>query len=136
MPAPAAGSAIDTKTRELCDAIVKEPWFATVQSRIDSFMQDEKARAQYLDVNEKGRFLQEKQTRGLPITGEELAEFEKRRDELFSNPLARGFVEAQEEVQEMQHGVTRYVAMTFELGRLPSPEDLHSCSSGSCGCSH
>jgi hypothetical protein len=33
--------------------------------------------------------------------------------------------------------VNRYVTRTFELGRLPAPEDFESCACDSgCGCSH
>jgi cell fate (sporulation/competence/biofilm development) regulator YlbF (YheA/YmcA/DUF963 family) len=138
MSVPLIAGAIQQKTRELCETILNEPWFATVQRRIESFMQDERARAQYLEVSDKGRALEEKQSRGLPITGDEIAQFEKLRDDLFGNPVAQGFLEAQEEVHEIQETVVKHVAMTFELGRIPAAEELsgHAGHAGGCGCGH
>ena len=55
----------------------------------------------------------------------------------FNNPVARDFVGAQQSIHKMQETVTQYVAKTYELGRIPTPEDFDSGSCGpSCGCGH
>jgi cell fate (sporulation/competence/biofilm development) regulator YlbF (YheA/YmcA/DUF963 family) len=125
------------KTLELCEAIVQQPQFQTIRQRVDSFMADPKAQQQYQSLTEKGRSLHERQHQGLPLDGRDIAAFESERDKLLGNPVAKAFIDAQEEMHEMQEGVHKFIHKTFELGRLPSEEDLQegSCGSG-CGCHH
>jgi cell fate (sporulation/competence/biofilm development) regulator YlbF (YheA/YmcA/DUF963 family) len=128
-------SAITQKTRELCQAILDEPNVQSLRGRIDAFMADDQARGQYDGLVAKGQALQQKQQMSLPLSGEEITEFEKSREMLLANPVARGFIDAQEELQKVQESVQQYVSKTFELGRVPSADDLGggSCGSG-CGC--
>ena len=123
------------KTRELCEAIVANPEFQANQQRIEAFMADEIARAQYEAVVNRGQALQEKQQRSLPLDGAEVAEFEKQREALINNPVAKSFMEAQEQVHELQSSIQKQVNKTLELGRVPAAEDLEegSCGQG-CGC--
>jgi cell fate (sporulation/competence/biofilm development) regulator YlbF (YheA/YmcA/DUF963 family) len=128
---------VQQKTRELCEAMLAEPAVAAIRERIDKFMADDKSRAQYEAVMAKGQALHEKQHRSLPLSGEEITDFESQRDALMGNPVARGFLEAQEELTKLQESIQTQVAKTLELGRLPQPEDLDSGSCGhGCGCHH
>lgn len=129
--------AVRQKTLELCETIVQQPQFQDIRRRVESFMADAGARQQYQSLSEKGQSLHERQHQGLPLDGNEIAAFDTERDTLLSNPVAKGFIDAQEELHELQHGVQRYVTKTFELGRVPSEEDLQegSCGQG-CGCHH
>jgi cell fate (sporulation/competence/biofilm development) regulator YlbF (YheA/YmcA/DUF963 family) len=131
-------TAIARKTRELCQAILDEPSIRSVRERIDSFMADEKARAQYDGLVAKGQALQQKQQSSVPLTGEEISDFEQDRDSLLKNPVARGFLDAQQELQEVRESIHKYVNKTLELGRLPAEEELSEscCNEGGCGCSH
>lgn len=98
-------------------------------------MTNDEAKTQYQLLSEKGEFLQHKQQQGLTLSNEEIADFEQSREALFNNPVARGFLDAQQEMHKMQESLGQYVAKTFELGRVPSPDDLQSGSCGSgCGC--
>jgi cell fate (sporulation/competence/biofilm development) regulator YlbF (YheA/YmcA/DUF963 family) len=128
---------ITRKTRELCQAILDEPSLQAHRQRIDSFMANEQTRAQYDSLIAKGQALQQKQQQAMPLTGEEISDFEQHRDSLLTNPVARGFLDAQQELQQVQQSIQRYVGKTFELGRLPSEEELSEggCSHGGCGCS-
>jgi len=135
MTTATADSIIVQKTRELCQTIVEQPEFQSIRQRIDTFMADDVAKVQYQTVVEKGEMLQHKQQMGLPMSAEEITEFEKNRDALVNNPIARDFLDAQQAMQKVQESVGQYVAKTFELGRPPSEEDFHGCGSG-CGCSH
>jgi cell fate (sporulation/competence/biofilm development) regulator YlbF (YheA/YmcA/DUF963 family) len=129
---------IEDKTRELCETIVKQPEMASIRKRIDTFMGDNGARGQYETVMSKGNALHEKQHNGQPLDGVEIADFEKHRDNLLKNPVARDFLDAQEELQELQGFIQKQVAKTLELGRLPTEDDLlggGSCGHG-CGCHH
>ena len=109
----------------------------TIRRRIDAFMGDEKTRAQYDGLMSKGQALQEKQQMSLPLSGEEIDGFERDREALLNNQVARGFLDAQEELHQVQESVQKYVAKTLELGRLPAEEDMSegSCGHG-CGCHH
>ncbi|MDB6035592.1 MAG: hypothetical protein JWM16_5930 [Verrucomicrobiales bacterium] len=123
------------KTRELCETIVQQPEFQEIRGRIDAFMANEEAKSQYQRVIEKGESLQQKQQMGLPLSNDEITEFEGHRETLVNNPVAKGFLDAQNQMQKVQESVGQYVAKTFELGRIPSAEDFDSGSCGSgCGC--
>ncbi len=128
---------IEEKTRELCQTIVDQPEMASIRRRIDSFLADAAARGQYETVMSKGNALHEKQHNGQTLDGVEIADFEKHRDELLKNPAARGFLDAQEELHQLQHSIQKQVTKTFELGRVPTEADLEegSCGHG-CGCHH
>ena len=123
------------KTRELCQSIVDQPDYRQIRERLDAFMSDDAAKSQYQLVMEKGDALQQKQQFGMPMDNNEIAEFEKNREALLGNPVARDFLEAQQQMHKIQESVMQHVSKTFELGRVPTPEDFPSegCGSG-CGC--
>ena len=135
MPTELDGAAILEKTRELCQTIVDQPEFQQMLQRIDTFMADEKARGQYETVVEKSERLQHKQRAGQPLSEEEISDFESGRDLLLNNPVAKGFLDAQQHMQSVQSSVTKYVTKTFELGRVPEADDFESCGHG-CSCGH
>ena len=128
---------IEEKTRELCQTIVDQPEMLSIRRRIDTFLADADARGQYETVMSKGNALHEKQHNGQAIDGAEITDFEKQRDELLKNPLASGFLDAQEELHQLKHSVQKFVSKTLELGRVPTEADLEegSCGHG-CGCHH
>jgi cell fate (sporulation/competence/biofilm development) regulator YlbF (YheA/YmcA/DUF963 family) len=130
-------SPVTQKTLELCQTILDQPSMRSIRQRIDAFMSDDKTRSQYDGLVSKGQELQQKQQNSLPLSGEEVAEFERDRDALLNNPVARGFIDAQEELHEVKHSVHQLVNKTLELGRIPTDEDLgEGCGHGGCGCSH
>ena len=132
-------SRITDKTRELCQAILDEPEIRSARQRIDKFVADEKARTQYEGLMAKGQALQQKQQRSEKLNDQEIAAFEKEREELLNNPVARGFLEAQEEMHHVHQSINQYVSKTLELGRMPSKEDFEGdghCGHGGCGCGH
>jgi len=130
-------AAILQKTRELCQAIIDELDFQTIRRQVDAFLADEGVKAQYQDLSDRGAMLQHKQQTGAPLDMTEIADFEKRRESFLGNPVAKGFLDAQQTMHQVQESVSQYVAKTFELGRLPLAEDFDhgSCGHG-CGCSH
>ena len=129
---------ITRKTRELCQTILDEPSMQALRQSIDNFMADEQTRAQYDGLIAKGQAMQEKQQQSVPLSGEEISDFEQHRDSLLKNPVARGFLDAQQELHEVQESIHKYVSKTIELGRLPSEEELSSgcCGNDGCGCGH
>src|SRR4030095_1094610 len=120
------------KTKELCQTLVEQPEFQNIRRRIDVFLADENAKSQYQAVVEKGGLLQHKQQQGIPLSNDELTDFEQQREALVNNPSARDFLDAQQQMQKVQESVGQYVAKTFELGRMPTEEDFSSgcCDSG------
>ena len=137
MQTKTVNGSIIRKTKELCQAIVQEPETCAALKRIETFMSDDKARAQYEGVMAKGQALNEKQQRSIPLTGEEISAFEKDREALLKNPVARGFLDAQEEMHGVHEAINKYVTKTLELGRVPEEADFESCDCGhGCGCGH
>jgi cell fate (sporulation/competence/biofilm development) regulator YlbF (YheA/YmcA/DUF963 family) len=132
-------SLITDKTKELCQAILDQPDMRSARERIQSFVADEKARTQYEGLMAKGQALQQKQQRSEQLTGEEISAFEKEREALLNNPVARGFLEAQEEMHHVHQSINQFVSKTLELGRMPTEADFESegggCGDG-CGCGH
>lgn len=130
-------TAVMEKTRELCEAILGQPNMETHRRNLDAFLANDQARAQYEALMAKGQALQEKQQRSLPLSGEEISDFEKQREAVLNDPVARGFLDAQESFHQIQESVQKHVSKTLELGRVPTAEDFEegSCGHG-CGCHH
>ena len=128
---------IEEKTQALCEAIVNQPEVIAIRKRIDLFMADDDARGQYELLMSKGQELQEKQHHGQPLEPAEISDFESKREALLKNPVAAGFLDAQEEMHAIQKSIQKKISKTLELGRLPVAADLEegSCGSG-CGCHH
>ncbi len=128
---------ITLKTRELCETIISQPGFQRLRADIDLFMADSDARAQYSAVTSKQSELHRKQHAGEDITEEDVGEFERLREILVNNEVARRFLDAQQEMHRATESVTQYVSKTFQLGRVPGEDDFEkgSCGPG-CGCGH
>ena len=128
-------SVITQKTRELCQAILEQPEVQALRQKIETFTADDKTRGQYDALMLKGQSLQQKQQSGLPLDPTEINDFDQQRDSFMANPVARGFLDAQEDMQKLQQSVSQYVSKTFELGRVPEESDMDSGSCGQgCGC--
>ena len=128
-------SVVVQKTKELCQVILDQPEFQRIRQGLDTFMNNDEVRGQYQALSEKGEYLQHKQQTGGQLSDEEVAEFEREREVFLSNPVARGFLDAQQEMHRMQESVTQFVTKTFELGRVPEASDFESCGHG-CSCHH
>jgi cell fate (sporulation/competence/biofilm development) regulator YlbF (YheA/YmcA/DUF963 family) len=130
-------SAVIQKTKELCQTILDQPEILALRKDIETFMADDQARTEYESLMTQGEMLNEKQHSGAALTEAEIADFEKLRKSFLSKPVARGFLDAQEQMQRLQKSVGQYVSKAFELGRVPEESDLDSGSCGSgCGCHH
>ncbi len=136
MDTATAESTITQRTLELCEAIVEQPDFLTLKGNFDAFMSNELLKFQYQQLNELGQLLQMKQTDGIELKPDEIAQFEGMREEFIGNPAARGFLDAQQKIQQLHQKVGKLINKTFELGRAPTENDLQdgSCCGSSCGC--
>jgi cell fate (sporulation/competence/biofilm development) regulator YlbF (YheA/YmcA/DUF963 family) len=133
-----APDAVISKTLELCETILNQPEYQEVRKSIDDFVADEETRGKYEMVSEKGAHLNHKQQSGVELTPQEISDFEEHRDALINNPVARRFMDAQEQMHQIKESVNKYVSKTFELGRLPTDADFEEggCGTSSCGCHH
>lgn len=137
MATATANGALTERLQEFCTTLAATPEFDAIRLRVDQFMINDAAKRQYQDVSERGEHLQHKQSQGVTLDPAEVAEFEQRRDALLANPVARGFVDAQEEIHGIQEQVMTWVNKTLELGRVPDAEEVGGggCGHG-CGCHH
>jgi cell fate (sporulation/competence/biofilm development) regulator YlbF (YheA/YmcA/DUF963 family) len=135
MQTTTADSVVLQKTKELCQAILDQPEYQKIRQGLDAFLSNDEARSQYQALSEKGEYLQHKQQTGGQLSDQEIAEFERERQVFLNNPVARGFLDAQDHMHRAQESVTHYVTKTFELGRVPEASDFESCGHG-CGCHH
>jgi cell fate (sporulation/competence/biofilm development) regulator YlbF (YheA/YmcA/DUF963 family) len=128
-------SAVILKTRDLCQAILDQPEFQEIRERIIAFQMDDAAQAQYQSLSDKQGALQRKQEQGQELTDQDIDGFERDRDAFMRNPVASGFIDAQQQLHEVKQTITKLVTRTFELGRVPSPDELKSgpCGQG-CSC--
>lgn len=122
------------KAQEMCVAITQQEDFPAIKGAVDAFMGDELLKFKFSQVNELGQILQMKQQQGMELKPEEVTQFEALREEVLGNPVAQGFLQAQEQLQELQQMLSRFVDRTFELGRQPQLDEIHDGSCGNCGC--
>jgi len=125
---------VETKTRELCEALVQLPGFSDTFRKMQAFLEDEMAKFEFQMLNDRGGLLQQKEAAGIQVTPEEMAEFDVMREALLAKPVVSGFLEAQQELHSIQKLVYPMLAKTFEIGRVPVPDDFLNdlCDSG-CG---
>ncbi len=129
-------SPVIEKTKELCSTLLEQPTFHQIRDSIERFSQDEAVREQYNQLCDRQEMLQQKDGQGMPISDEEIEAFEKERDALFANPIAKEFMDAQQALHKLQQTVGQYISKTFKLGRLPTDDDFETGSCGpKCGCS-
>lgn len=125
---------IEQKTLELCEAIVASKGFPDMFRKMDAFMGDELAKFEFQMVNDRAQLLRQKQAAGSPITPEEMSDFEAFRDSVLAKPVASDFLEAQEQMQQLQKLFYPMLSKTFELGRVPVADDfLNDCCNEGCG---
>lgn len=125
---------VEAKARELCEAIVQLPGFSDSFRKYQTFMEDELAKFEWQMVNDRGQLLHQKEASGLPLTPEEISEFDGMRDALLAKPVVADFIQAQQDIQAMQKLVYPMLTKTFELGRVPVPDDfLNDQCDATCG---
>jgi len=122
------------KTKELCDVLANQASFKELQAQIQAFMDSSEVQQMYQGLGEKQGMLQQKQQAGMPLTDEEIADFNQDREAVLGNPVAKGFIDAQQSMQDLQKTLTTYLSLTFELGRCPSAEEVDEAQNASGGC--
>lgn len=125
-------SVVMQKTRELCETIISQPEFVSIQKRVSAFEADAEAKGLYDSLVERHQQLSRQQGMGEPIADEDMDGFDKLRQRVFEHPVAKGFLDAREEAHHLQMSVRHFVSKTFELGRLPAAAELEE-GGGGCG---
>ncbi len=132
MSVTAVSTPVIDKTRELCTAIADDESFKALQSKVETFLNNDEAKLQYKSVHERGEQLHQKQHSGVELGATEIKEFESAREALFDNEIARDFMAAQQELEKLQKEIGKYVGMTLELGRVPTDEEIEEANGGGC----
>lgn len=128
-------SPVIEKTKELCATLLDMPSFQAIRARIDAFAADDQAREQYEKLCDLQEMLQAKDSQGIPLTDEEMDNYDKERESLFNNPVASDFISAQQDLHKLQETISQYVSKTFKLGRVPTEDDFEAGKCGPrCGC--
>jgi cell fate (sporulation/competence/biofilm development) regulator YlbF (YheA/YmcA/DUF963 family) len=122
-----------SKTKDLCASLLELDSYKRMKSQLDAFIEDEAAQELYRQLSEKQTELVQKQETSGDLTEEEIQAFEDQRERLLMHPIAGGFVEAQQGFEELRDTVVRYVTKTFELGRVPTEEEVTPKQGGCCG---
>ena len=112
-----------------------DPEMKEVFEGIDKFMEDDDAKELFTKMQSTAESLQMKQQSGMELTAGEIEEYNKARDKMMENPVATGFVTAQNSIQKVHETIGKAVSMVFENGRVPTDEEFesHCCGSGGCG---
>jgi cell fate (sporulation/competence/biofilm development) regulator YlbF (YheA/YmcA/DUF963 family) len=125
------------KAKELCATLLEQDSYKEMKAKLDAFVNDAEAQKMYQDLSEKQTQLVRKQEQTGNLTEEEIQDFENQREKLLVHPVAGGFVEAQQGFEELRDTINRYVTKTFELGRVPTAEEVEPkqgvCCGGGCG---
>lgn len=125
---------VGARTRDLCEALARSPEFESIRLRIERFSGDVEARMQLEVVSRKGAQLQQRQESGEMLSEGEVSDFERQREALVSNDVAREFLEAREDMIRLQEDIARWIGKTFELGRVPTASDMDGSCGPGCGC--
>jgi len=136
----ATDSPVIEQTKALCHAMLEQPSFMRLKEQLDAFMEDMDVQQLYQELGGKQQYLVDKQSRGVPLTNEEVSEFEAERASLLGNPVAAGFIEVQKEMNKLQETVSMFIQKTFEMGRVPTTDEVEyelkpkgGCCGGGCG---
>jgi cell fate (sporulation/competence/biofilm development) regulator YlbF (YheA/YmcA/DUF963 family) len=123
---------ITQKVEDLCLTILNQPAYKELKKMVEDFLANDDAIKQYNGLVNKQRTLQQKQHSGIQLTQVDIDDFEKDRYDLYTNPITRDFMYAQQEFDKVQSLVDKYLMKTIELDRLPTEEELEE--GGGCGC--
>lgn len=131
-------SEVQELTTKLCNALASDQKIISSKARIGLFFQNADATKLFQEVNNYGEELRNKHLAGMPPTEEEIAKFDELRKAVVENDLARGFLEARQQIDEILGAINQFLGMSIDLGRAPSPEEVEQARqqamSASCSC--
>jgi len=126
---PSTTASYKESTKDLCQALLDDPSLKEVYGAIDTFMEDDVAKGLFTEMQNKGEALNMKQQNGLELTAGEIEEYNKIKEAMLGNTVAKAFVDAQEKISSVHQTIGGWVSLVFEFGRLPTEEEFE----GHCG---
>ena len=125
-------------TTALASAIAQSQKVVAAKARIGLFYQNAEATDLFRRVNEYGEELRNKHLAGMPPSEEEIAKFDKLREDVVNNVLCRGFLEARQELDTLLSTVSQYLWLAIEKGSAPTDEEVAEAmaqqASATCSC--
>ena len=125
-------------TSALADAFAQSQKVVAAKARIGLFYQNPEATDLFRRVNEYGEELRNKHMAGMPPSEEEIAKFDKLRQDVIDNPLCKGFLEARQELDTLLGTVNQYLCLAIDKGRAPTDEEvaesMEQQASATCSC--
>ena len=127
-----------TLTRALAEAFAQSQKVISARARVGLFYQNPEATDLFRKVNEYGEELRNKHMAGMPPSEEEIAKFDKLRQDVVDNALCKGFLEARQELDTLLSTVNSYLCLAIDKGCAPTDEEVaelmtQQVSSCSCG---
>ena len=126
-----------TLTRALADAFAQSQKVISARARVGLFYQNAEATDLFRKVNEYGEELREKHLAGMPPSEDEIAKFDKLRQDVIDNPLCKGFLEARQELDTLLSTVNQYLCLAIDKGCAPTDEEVAASMSeqmSACSC--
>ncbi len=125
-------------TTELACAFARSQKVISAKARIGLFYQNAEATDLFRKVNEYGEELRNKHMAGMPPSEEEIAKFDRLRQDVVANPLCSGFLESRQLLDELLSTVNQYLCLAIETGTAPTDEEVaetmnRQMSACSCG---
>ncbi len=125
-------------TTELAAAFAQSQKVISAKARIGLFYQNAEATDLFRKVNEYGEELRNKHMAGMPPSEEEIAKFDKLRQDVVANPLCAGFLESRQLLDDLLGTVNQYLCLAIDSGKAPTDEEVaeamnQQMSACSCG---
>ncbi len=125
-------------TTELAAAFAQSQKVISAKARIGLFYQNAEATDLFRKVNEYGEELRNKHMAGMPPSEEEIAKFDKLRQDVVANPICAGFLESRQLLDELLGTVNQYLCLAIDSGKAPTDEEVaeamnQQMSACSCG---
>lgn len=121
-------SELNQKVLSLCEFLASDAGFADAQEQIKKFEADESAQEAYGAWQSTASEMQHRyQSEGIKPSAKELADLEELQNKVGENPVAASFVEANDSMNDMFNTVLKTVQKTFQLGRVPTEEEMSEC---------
>ncbi len=125
-------------TTELAAAFAQSQKVISAKARIGLFYQNAEATDLFRKVNEYGEELRNKHMAGMPPSDEEIAKFDKLRQDVVANPICSGFLEGRQLLDDLLGTVNQYLCLAIDMGKAPTDEEVaeamnQQMSACSCG---
>ncbi|MBR2126394.1 MAG: YlbF family regulator [Akkermansia sp.] len=122
-------------TTDLANAFAASQKVVSARARIGLFYQNPAATDLFRKVNEYGEKLRNKHMEGMPPSEEEIATFDRLRQDVVENLICKGFLEARQELDELLSTVNQYLCIAIDKGAAPTDEEVADSMSQQVSCS-